>query len=269
MKLGLVGYGTIGRMVAEAVQAGKAGETSLVAVLDVHERPPFAQVDGRPFYTTGLPAFLDAGLDVVLEAASQAVLKAVAFPVLERGKELVAMSVGAFADPEFAEGLRRRAAEKGGRVYLPSGAIGGLDALAAAALEEIDSVTLTTTKPVKGLAGTRSAFDPDLDLTTLSEATCIYEGPAAEAVRRFPQNVNVAAALSLAGIGFERTTVRVVADPRAERNIHRIDARGRFGELSLEFRNLPSPGNPKTSYLAALSAIRLIRRLGEPIRVGA
>jgi aspartate dehydrogenase len=269
MRLGIIGYGTIGRMVAEAIQAGKAGDTTLVAVLDIHDRPPFDQVDGRPVYTTELPLLLDAGPDVVLEAASQAVLRTVAFPVLERGKSLVAMSVGAFADLDFAEALRRQAAENGGRVYLPSGAIGGLDALAAAAIEEIDAVTLTTTKPVKGLAGARSAFDPDLDLTTITEATCIYEGPAAEAVQRFPQNVNVAAALSLAGIGFQRTTVRVVADPRAERNVHRIDARGRFGELSMEFRNLPSPGNPKTSYLAALSAIGLIRRLGEPIRVGA
>jgi aspartate dehydrogenase len=184
----------------------------------------------------------------------------VAFPVLERGYDLVAMSLGALVDAEFYDGLLRRAAERGRGVYLPSGAVGGLDALAAAAIAGLDTVVLTTTKPPQAL--------PDIQAADLQGPTCIYEGPAREAVQRFPQNVNVAAAVSLAGIGFDRTRVRVVADPAATGNRHHIEARGAFGELTFEARLLPSPGNPKTSYLAALSAIRLIRRLSEPVRLG-
>lgn len=259
-KLGIIGYGTIGRTVAEGVARGDTGDTRLVAVLDVYADPPFPRGPDSPAYFRELEAFLAADIDTVLEAGSQAVLRQVAFSVLEHGHDLVALSIGALVDADFYEGLRHRAAKHGCRVYLPSGAVGGLDALAAAALAGLDSVVLTTTKPPQAL--------PGIQAEALQGPTCIYEGPAREAVKRFPQNVNVAAAVSLAGIGFDRTTVRVVADPTAKRNLHHIEARGEFGELTLEFRLLPSPGNPKTSYLAALSAIRLIRRLSEPVRIG-
>jgi aspartate dehydrogenase len=197
----------------------------------------------------------------VLEAASQRVLKDIAYPVLAHGRDLVALSAGALEDEDFYHGLKLLAQRHARRVYLPTGAIGGLDALAAAAIAGLDSVVLTTTKPPQAL--------PGLQADSLAGPTCIYEGPAREAVKRFPQNVNVAAAVSLAGIGFDRTTVRVVADPAAQRNRHQLEARGRFGELSIELRLLPSPENPKTSYLAALSAIGLVRRLSETVRIGA
>jgi aspartate dehydrogenase len=261
LRLGLVGYGTIGRTVAEAVARGEAGDTQLVAVLDVHAEAPYPLGPGSPAYFRDLEAFLAGGIDGVVEAASQAVLKQIALAVLRSGRDLIPLSVGALADEPFFVALKAYAGEHGRRVYLPAGAVGGLDALAAAAVAGLDSVVLTTTKPPQALAGVQAEM--------LQGPTCIYEGPAREAVKRFPQNVNVAAAVSLAGIGFDRTTVRVVADPTADRNRHHIEARGSFGELTLELRLLPSPGNPKTSYLAALSAIRLIRRLSEPVRIGA
>lgn len=260
LKLGIIGYGTIGRTVAEAVARGDAGDTRLAAVLDVYEQAPFPPTPDSPAYYRELGAFLAADLDVVLEAGSQAVLRQVAYPVLERGRDLVALSIGALVDADFYQGLNDRADRHKCRVYLPSGAVGGLDALSAAAVAGLDSVVLTTTKPPQALPGVQAE--------ALQGPACIYEGPAREAVKRFPQNVNVAAAVSLAGVGFDRTTVRVVADPAAQRNRHHIEARGGFGELTLEFSLLPSPGNPKTSYLAALSAIRLVRRLSEPVRVG-
>jgi aspartate dehydrogenase len=188
--------------------------------------------------------------------------------VLESRRDLIVMSVGAFSDDGFLRVIKDLASKHGGRVFVPSGAIGGLDVLSAACVDEVQEVRLTTTKPPRALKGARSSLDPDLDLDTLTEPTCIYEGPAEEAVVRYPKNVNVAAALSMAGIGFKTTTVRIVADPGAERNQHRIEARGNFGELMVELKLSPSPSNPKTTYLAALSVVRLVKKLTEQVRVG-
>lgn len=264
MNVGLIGYGTIGRTLADAIRSGQAGKARLVAVLDIFEEPPFDE-DGGPLYTTDIEAFLAAESSLVVEAAAQTVLKKYAGRVLAAGKDLLPLSIGAFADEALLNEVLTLAARHERRVFLPSGAIGGLDAIAAAAIDGIDEVVLTTTKPPDGLQDL--PFTPPVDLATLSEAACIYEGPAAEAVRLFPKNVNVAALLSLAGIGFDRTHVRVVADPTSKQNRHHIAARGPFGELSLEFKLYPSPTNPKTSYLATLSAIRTLKNLTEPIRI--
>lgn len=266
MKVGLIGYGTIGKTLADAIRSGVAGDVSLVAVLDVFEPSPFSGEPGEPAYTTNIETFLAHDTELVIEAASQAVLRNFAAQVLAAGKDLLAMSVGAFADEEFLGQMRALAQQHGQRIHLPSGAIGGLDALSAAAIDEIDEVVLTTTKPPAGLQGVE--LDPAVDLATLAEPTCVFDGPAVEAVQRFPKNVNVAAALSLAGIGVHKTRVRVVADPASDSNTHRVEARGRFGQFSIELRLLPSPTNPRTSYLASLSAIRVLRKLTEPIRVG-
>jgi aspartate dehydrogenase len=268
MKLGLIGYGAIGSTLARAITDGIAGDVRLAAVLDIYDEPPFEEAPGGPVYTNSLTSFLSLDLNVVVEAASQAVLKEYAPLVLKSGKNLVAMSAGAFADTAFFLELRELASEHRCRVFIPSGAIGGLDVISAAVIDEMDEVTLTTIKPLEALAGAKSTLDPDLDLNAITSSTCIYEGYAEEAVKRFPKNVNVAAALSLAGIGAQRTTVRIVADPQVSQNIHRIEARGAFGELRMEFKNAPSPTNPKTSYLAALSAIRLVKNLTEPVKVG-
>ena len=266
MKVGLIGYGTIGRTLADAIRSGAAGDVTLVAVLDIFEASPFSGQPGEPAYTTDADAFLARDTDLVIEAASQAVLRKFAAQVLAAGKDLLAMSVGTFADVDFLEQMRELAERHGRRIYLPAGAIGGLDALSAAAIDEIDEVVLTTTKPPAGLQSV--GLEPAVDLSTITEPTCIYEGPAVEAVKRFPKNVNVAAALSLAGIGVHKTRVRIVADPASTSNTHRVEARGRFGQFSMELRLLPSPTNPRTSYLASLSAIRMLRKLTEPIRIG-
>lgn len=268
MKIGIIGYGTIGRMLARAIEEGVTGNASLVAVMDIFEESPFSDREDAPLYTNDIDVFLSAGMDLVIEAASQPVLQKYGPLILQSGKHLMAMSLGAFADADFFEEMSRLALQHGCRVFLPSGAIGGLDALSAAALDEIDEVTLTTTKPPSGLRGADSSLSPEIDLDAITEPTCIYEGPAIEAVKRFPKNVNVAAALSLAGIGFEKTRVRVIADPVGERNVHRIEAKGRFGEFSLEFRLYPSPTNPKTSYLAPLSAIRTLKNITQSIKIG-
>jgi aspartate dehydrogenase len=131
-----------------------------------------------------------------------------------------------------------------------------LDGIKSARIGGIDEVVLTTTKPPKGLG------------MDVGKKTIVFEGPAAEAVKKFPKNVNVAATLSLVGMGFEKTKVRIIADPEVERNQHEIYAKGDFGELRARVKNVPSPMNPKTSYLAALSAISAIKKFGESVVIG-
>jgi aspartate dehydrogenase len=132
----------------------------------------------------------------------------------------------------------------------------------------LDEVLLTTSKPPRALAGAPFFERNPIDLAAIRERTVIFEGTAAEAVGQFPANINVAAAVSLAGIGPERTRVRVVADPALSQNVHEVEARGAFGEMRIRLANLPSPANPKSSLLAALSPLAMLRRLTDPIQVG-
>jgi len=156
----------------------------------------------------------------------------------------------------------------GGRLWLPSGAIAGLDGVKAAVMAGVDSVTLTTTKPSEGLAGAPGIKEKAIDLNRIKVATEVYNGPADEACRLFPQNVNVAASLSLAGIGPKRTMVRIIADPNVDKNIHEIEVKGDFGVLRTRVENVPSPENPRTSYLAILSALATLRKLTQQMQVG-
>ena len=157
---------------------------------------------------------------------------------------------------------------KNRHVLVPSGAVGGLDVLRAARIGGLDTVELRTTKPPRALRGAPYLAAHRIDVDAFHGPTVVFDGPATEAVVGFPANLNVVAALSLAGIGPERTRVVLVADPTGERNIHEVTARGAFGELSLRLENRPTPGNPKTSLLAPLSALALLRRFSEPIQVG-
>lgn len=188
--------------------------------------------------------------------------------VLRAGKDPVVMSVGALLDGELLGRLLSAAGERRVRIYVPSGAVVGLDGVKAASVGSLTSVALTTRKPPRSLEGAPYIVQRGIDLRGIDRPTVIYEGPAEEAVRLFPANVNVVAALSLVGLGPERTTVRIVADPSADRIVHEVRAVGDFGELVTVAYNLPHPENPRTGYLAALSAVRLLRRLSERLVVG-
>jgi len=178
------------------------------------------------------------------------------------------MSAGALLDETIFDIVMDGCKDFNKRVYLPSGAIIGLDGIRAVQ-NELESIVLVTTKNPKALKGAKffetSTIDPD-KITTL---TTIYEGSAQDAVRLFPANINVAALLSLAGIGSEKTKVRIVADPNTDKNTHEIYAQGKFGKFSVKVENVPSPNNPKTSRLATLSAIECLRKIcGSPINIG-
>jgi aspartate dehydrogenase len=271
LRIGVLGAGAIAGHLLEAIARGEAGAVEVVAVA------------GRPGGEAGLARLAERHRcatstepldllhhrpDLVVEAASGAALREHGPALLAGGADLLAMSVGALVDPAFAACLTAAAARVGRRVHVPSGAIGGLDALQAARVAGLDEVILTTSKPPAALAGAPYFSHHSVDLVGLREPTLLYEGPADEAVGHFPANVNVAAAVSLAGIGPRATVVRVVADPGLRRNVHELVARGAFGELRLRLENLPSPTNPRTSLLACLSAVALLRRLGEPLYLG-
>jgi aspartate dehydrogenase len=265
--VGVIGCGTIGAQLAMAVDAGAIKNATLVSLFDVVQGSAQSLQSRLKNSTvsahTDFQSFLStAGCDMVVEAASQGAVRAFAKPVLQAGKDLMVMSVGALADPALLADLSAAADRAGARIYIPTGAIAGIDAIRAVR-HLLDSVTLTTTKSPKALAGAPFFETGKVRLEEISEKTTIYEGSAAEAVRMFPANVNVAAVLSLAGIGFERTRVRIVADPASVVNQHEIAASGSFGQFQFTVRNVPSPGNPKTSYLAVLSAIECLRSVCE------
>jgi len=200
-------------------------------------------------------------IKLVAEAASQDAARYYAPLALSAGVDILIMSVGVFHDEEFQKDTFRLAKRKGAKIFIPSGAIGGIDALCAASLEGIDEVTLTTTKPPSAFGPNPYLESKSIIASDLRTRTVLFSGSARDAVKHFPQNINVAATISLAGIGFERTMIKIVCDPQVKTNEHHLQARGKFGELDVVTRNVPSPRNPKTSYLAALSAISAIKKI--------
>ena len=160
------------------------------------------------------------------------------------------------------------AAKKGCSVYIPSGAICGLDGIKAARCSSIKSAVLTTRKPPRALEGAPYILKKKINLSKLKKDTVIFDGTARQAAKAFPKNINVAASLSLAGIGFNRTKVRIIACPGLKKNSHCIEAKGSFGRIVTQTENVPSPGNPKTSFMAILSAIAALGGIINNSRVG-
>jgi len=255
MIVGIVGCGAIGSEVARA-----ASTMDGIDGLWLHDIDPDAVALLADLPKTRVADGADAlvaASDLVVECANKGVVQTVVRDALALGKKTMVLTVGALAEEALREDLIGLARRHGGKIYLPSGAVMGIDGVRAAQEAELLSVTLVTTKPNAGL-------DREVDKWTL-----LFDGPAREAVRRFPKNVNVAATLSLAGLGFDATRVQVAADPLATRNSHKVIVEGAFGRARIEVENLPSPANPRTSYLASLSTIALLRRIVSPVEIGA
>lgn len=204
-----------------------------------------------------LTAFLDANIDIVVECANIEVVNKYASRTIQR-KSLLLISVGALVDASLYKELQATAKLKGTKVYLPSGAIGGLDIVKAANITGgLKTVSLLSRKPLNALSN-----------EWLQKETVLFEGSARDAIRKFPQNANVAIALSLAGIGMDKTLVKIIADPMVDKNIHTIHAQGEFGKLELTIENNPSPANSKTSFLTGLSILAALHSLDEQITLG-
>lgn len=271
--IGLMGCGTIGTHLAMAIDSGRVANASLTGLFDIvdgNTRALKTRLKSTPQVYDNFDRFVDSNADIIIEAASQQAVKNFAKQIIESGKDLMVMSVGALADTLFLAELLQLTPIRNGqsKIYVPSGAIAGIDAIRSVR-HIADSISITTKKSPKALAGAPFFTTRNVSLDNITKVTEIYEGSAVEAVKLFPANVNVAAVLSLAGIGVEKTMVRILADPEATTNQHEIVATGSFGEIKISVNNVTAPGNPKTSFLAVLSAIECLRSICEDgIRIG-
>jgi aspartate dehydrogenase len=263
-RVAVAGLGAIGRSLVSRLAAGLPGvELSAVAARDLERARATVRELGADVPVVSVDE-LEPLADLVVECAPAALLPRIAEPFLRAGKEVVVLSAGALLDlPELID----LAAEHGGRISVPTGALLGLDAVGAAAEGEIRSLRLTTRKPPAGLVGAPGLESIGVDLTSLTEPLRVFAGTAREAARGFPANLNVAVALSLAGPGPDRTEVEVWADPGITRNTHTIVLESDVADLTMTIENVPSE-NPRTGRITALSVISLLRKRTAPLRVG-
>ncbi|MGQ9582444.1 MAG: aspartate dehydrogenase [Thermoplasmatota archaeon] len=267
VRLALIGCGAIGSTIAQMVEGMPEVEAIYLYDRSRRMKTDLARSLRKGRVLDDVEEIIERS-DLVIEAASQEAAREFAPMALEKGKSVVIMSVGALVDPAFAKRIVELARAHHRKIYIPSGAVAGIDGVSAASAAGVERATLVTIKHPSAFRSTKCVLEAGVDLDSLKKPTVIFEGSAQRAVESFPQNVNVAATLSLAGIGFEKTTVRIIADPKATRNIHKILLKGDFGVLETEVRNVPSPQNPKTSYLAALSAVSAIRKIVGTVWVG-
>ena len=259
MRVGLIGLGAINLAVCRQVRARPADRVCLVGALvrdPARERPAYV-----PPLVADLEQLLDQHPEVIVEGSGHDALRQYGPRILQAGCDLLTLSVGALAHADFEVELRAAALQGKATLRIPAGAIGALDAIGAASLAELTSVTHITTKPARTLL-------PAGEAEGLREAQEVYRGPARAAAIAFPESLNVMAAVSLAGIGFDRTQVVVVADPAATRNQHVVTAEGSFGTLRFELRNVPSDENPRTGRLTGLSMYRALLDRRATLRIG-
>ncbi|MFO7272566.1 MAG: aspartate dehydrogenase [Sphaerobacter thermophilus] len=258
MRVGMIGLGAIGQGVLTQLAAMPDAAVDIVGVL-VRD-PSRPRLAGTPPVVGTVEALLALEPEVVVEVAGHEALAQHGPAVLRSGRDLIAVSVGALARPEVYDSLVAAACEGGAQITVASGAIGGLDAISAAAVGGITRVTHTTRKPATTLLGAEGA--------ALTEPRELFRGTAREGVLEFPESVNVAAAVSLAGVGLDRTELVVVADPAITRNRHEVVVEGDFGSLRFEIENVPTTANPKTGRIVAMSIVRTLLRRCAPLAIG-
>jgi aspartate dehydrogenase len=266
MRVALLGGGTIARLVLEhrppaieVVALAGRGPQSRGAALARNFSVPY--VIGRERLLATRPA-------AVLEAASHEAVREHLVPLLEAGVSVVVLSAGALADDALRAAAERAAAASGALFYVPSGGIGGLDALKTACLAGVNEVSIRVAKPPAAWKGIAYVEKLGIDLGELRAPKTLFEGPARQGVPHFPQNVNIAAVLALAGVGMDRTRLEVVADPALSLNTHTIRVSGAAGRMSVVLENVPAPENPKTSWLACYSALAALGSLESRTRYG-
>ncbi len=265
LRVAIGGFGAVGRAVARRLDAGIEG--LVLAAVSAHDRK---RAQARvALLRDPVPVLalveLAALADVVIECAPAAVFAEVAEPAIKAGRVFMPISVGALVAHWHLVDLAR---VHGARIVVPTGALLGLDAVRAAAQGRIDAVRMVTRKPPRALAGSPYLEQHGIDVAALTEPLKVFSGSAREGARGFPANVNVAAALGLAGIGVDRTQLEIWADPTVERNTHDIIVEADSARLELHIENVPSDENPRTGKIVALSVIAALRRLVEPMTVG-
>ena len=264
LRIAVAGLGSIGSKIAIELDRGVEGMVlSAVAVRDIAKHQSFLGNLRCPPSVLPIDRLCEVA-DIVVECAPSSHLRAIVEPVVRRGKTAVVVSAGALLDNEDLVDLARA---NGGRIIVPTGALIGLDAVAAAAVGVIHSVRMVTRKPIDGLRGAPFIVEKGIDIDGLRAPLRLFEGSAREAAKGFPANLNVAVALSLAGVGPDRTFVEIWADPTVTRNVHRIDVDSDSARFSMSIENIPSE-NPRTGLITALSVIALLRKQHAALCVG-
>jgi aspartate dehydrogenase len=264
LRVAVAGLGAIGLKLAEALDKGIPG--CVLTAVSANDKSKAAE--RLSHLDRGVPVVaieeLEPLADIVVECAPAKLLPEIAEPFLRAGKTVIVLSAGAILVNEHLVGLAR---QHGGQIVVPTGALLGLDAVTAAAEGEIRSVRMVTRKPVRGLAGAPYLAEHNIRIEEITEPLRIFTGTPREAAIGFPANLNVAVALSLAGIGADKTTLEIWVDPALERNVHRIEVDSDSATFSMSIENIPSD-NPRTGRITALSVISYLRKLGAPLRVG-
>jgi aspartate dehydrogenase len=263
-RVAIAGLGAIGRVLARKLADGIPGLALACAAARDRAKAQAWLASERIDCPLVEPEAFPDHADLAVECAPAAILERICRPMLEAGKAVMVLSAGALLErPELVELAKAR----GGRIIVPTGALLGLDAVTAAAEGTIQSVRMTTRKPPNGLVGAPYLEANRISVEGLNEPKRVFSGNARAAAAGFPANVNVAAALSLAGIGPERTTIDIWADPTVERNCHTIEVDADSARFTLSIENIPSE-NPKTGRITALSVLAALRKLHAPLRVG-
>jgi len=270
LRVALLGGGTIARLVLEQARRGALPG---IEIIGVGGRGPssrgvaLAREFGIP-YAADRAALVDLRPQVVLEAASHDAVRQHLVEFLSQGITVVVLSAGALAEDSLRQAAEAAANRSGALMYIPSGGIGGLDALKTACIGGVDEASIQVAKPPAAWKGIPYVEAKRIALDRLEGPLTLFEGTAREGVPHFPQNVNIAAVLALGGIGLDRTVLKVVADPALKLNTHTIRVRGRSGAFTVVLENVPAPENPKTSWLACYSGIAALNALRSRVRVG-
>jgi len=269
LKIGIVGCGAIGSSLAKTIVEDFSRKAKLTALYDIdrNKSKELSRIisNEEKLAVKNLKQLISKS-DLVIEAASAKCSWNIAPEVLRKGRDIMIMSVGGILDKIGR--LYDLAKKYNANVYIPSGAISGIDSLKAAACSKINKVTLTTKKPCAAFLNVPYVVKKKIRLDKIKKEKIIFEGDAYSAIRAFPQNINVAATLSIAGIGPRRTIVRIVASPNITKNIHEIVIESDSGRVITRTENIIHPDNPKTSYLAVLSAVATLKQILDPVRVG-
>jgi len=273
-RVGIIGYGSIGKEIIAATSRNEIPNARIVALFD-KESTVFNKVD----YDNGeLNLFSDfdefynsdiySNIDIIIECASKGAIKEYGKKIIDSKKDLIVLSVGAFSDEKYLIELQNLSNLNNTKILIPSGAIAGLDSIRSVK-KYLNTLTIVTTKNPKSLIGAPYFKSSKIRIDEILKETVLFEGNAVDAIELFPANVNVAVSVALAGIGLVKTQVKIVADPTLSVNKHEIVGEGTFGKIQIVVQNIPSPSNPRTSYLASLSAIECLRGLcNENFRIG-
>jgi aspartate dehydrogenase len=266
IRISIIGCGAIGTEIAKYIDLLKDPCVKLACIVDTDRfKAEMLQkkLRRKPKITDLDEAIQES--DLVVEAANRRIVPELVTKAINQGKDVMIMSVAGLVDREDLFSLARR---KNCCIYLPSGAIAGIDGLKSAMIGKVYKVSLTTTKPPKALENAPYVIEKKISLKNIKKPKVLFKGSARDAIRGFPANVNICVTLSYAGIGLDKTKVTIIADPKIKVNKHELVVEGEFGKLKCEVLNVPSKLNPRTSFLAALSSVATFKRIVDPIKIG-